>query len=65
MNGLQRFRVHRRDRCHAVIQPYNFGAETRLGEPLGKAPKDSDHTAVIFTDAYMPKLTMLAKLWAL
>ena len=31
---------------------------------LGKAHEDSDHTAVIaaFTDAYMPKLTVLAKL---
>ena len=28
---------------------------------LGKAHKDSDHTAVI-ADAYMPKLTVLAKL---
>ena len=30
---------------------------------LGKAHEDSDHTAVIavVTDAYMPKLTVLAK----
>ena len=36
-----------------------------VGVPsLGKAHKDSDHTAVIasFTDAYMQKLTVLAKL---